>query len=92
MPGGLKLIVARALGTLDLPPYGSLEAFVEALDRFAATDPAAAIAGLVVSSAEAASVRSPEPATQAAPVVAAQVQPFIAARPANRGRRSRVSR
>ena len=45
VPGGLKLVVARALGTLDLPPYGSLEAFVESLDRFAATDPAAAIAG-----------------------------------------------
>ena len=44
VPGGLKLVVARALGTLDLPPFASLEAFAEALDRFAATDPAAAIA------------------------------------------------
>ena len=80
MPGGLKLVVARALGTLDLPPYGSLEAFVESLDRFAATDPAAAIAGLVVSFAEAAAVRPPQPDAQAPPVVAAQVQPFVAAR------------
>jgi Tol biopolymer transport system component len=80
VPGGLKLVVARALGTLDLPPYGSLEAFVESLDRFAASDPAAAIAGLVVSSAEAVSVRPPpSPAAQPLPVVAAQVQPFMTA-------------
>ncbi len=80
VPGGLKLVVARALGTLDLPPYGSLEAFVESLDRFAATDPAAAIAGLVVSFTEATAVRSPQEDVQAVPVVAAQVQPFVAAR------------
>ena len=80
VPGGLKLVVARALGTLDLPPYGSLEAFVESLNRFAATDPAAAIAGVVLSSVEAAAVRPPEPAAQALPVVAAQVQPFVTAR------------
>ena len=80
VPGGLKLVVARALGTLDLPPYGSLEAFVESLDRFAATDPAAAIAGLVVSFTEATAVRPPQEAVQATPVVAAQVQPFVAAR------------
>ena len=36
--GPLRLIVARALGTLDLPPYGSLEEFAEALSRFAAAD------------------------------------------------------
>ena len=64
VPGGLKLVVARALGTLDLPPYASLEAFVEALDRFAATDPAAAVASLVVSSVEAVSVRPPQPAAR----------------------------
>jgi len=80
VPGGLKLVVARALGTLDLPPYGSLEAFVESLDRFAATDPAAAIAGLVVSFTEATAVRPPQEDVQAPPVVAAQVQPFVAAR------------
>ncbi len=81
VPGGLKLVVARALGTLDLPPYGSLEAFVESLDRFAATDPAPAIAAVVVSSVEAAAVRPAEPVAQALPAVAAQVQPFVAARP-----------
>ena len=36
--GPLRLIVARALGTLDLPPYGSLEEFGDALSRFAAAD------------------------------------------------------
>ena len=81
IPGALKLVMARALGTLDLPPFGSLEAFVEALDRFAATDPQAAIATLAVSCIEAASVRLPDaPAAAAVPVVAAQVQPFVGAR------------
>src|SRR5262245_6549321 len=60
VPGGLKLVVARALGTLDLPPFGSLEAFVEALDRFAATDPVAAITNLVVTTVESTAVRPPE--------------------------------
>jgi hypothetical protein len=78
VPGGLKLVVARALGTLDLPPFGSLEAFVEALDRFAATDPVAAIANLVVSTAEATATRPSEQDAQAAPV-SAQVQPFAIA-------------
>jgi len=36
--GGLRLVVARALGTIDLPPYESLEDFSNALDRFAAPD------------------------------------------------------
>jgi TolB protein len=89
VPGGLKLIVARALGTLDLPPFGSLEAFVEALERFAATDPVAAIAGLAASAVEATAVRRPGQDTRTAPVAAevqpfasAQVQSFAAARPA----------
>jgi hypothetical protein len=34
--GGLRLAIARALGTLDLPPYRSLEEFCAALGRFAA--------------------------------------------------------
>ena len=39
VPGALRLIIARAVGTLDLPPYASLHEFAEALDRFAAPDP-----------------------------------------------------
>jgi hypothetical protein len=41
--GALRLVVARALGTLDLPPYDSLEAFGDALTRFAAADVPAAV-------------------------------------------------
>jgi hypothetical protein len=41
--GGLQLVIARALGKLDLPEYASLEDFCAALDRFAVPDlPAAA--------------------------------------------------
>jgi hypothetical protein len=39
IPGALRLIVARGLGTLDLPPYPSLATFADALSRFAAIDP-----------------------------------------------------
>jgi hypothetical protein len=38
VPGALRLIVGRALGTLDLPAYDSLESFADALSRFAAAD------------------------------------------------------
>ena len=41
--GGLRLVIARALGTLDLPPYRTLEDFCAALARFGVSDlPAAA--------------------------------------------------
>jgi WD40 repeat protein len=35
VPGGLRLIVARAFHTLDLPPFPSVERFCDALRRFA---------------------------------------------------------
>ena len=38
VPGGLRLIVARALGTLDLPPFDSLDDWCRALARFASED------------------------------------------------------
>ena len=60
VPGGLKLVVARALGTLDLPPYGSLEAFVESLDRFAATGSRGGYRRRRTASAEAVAVRPSE--------------------------------
>jgi hypothetical protein len=82
VPGGLKLVIARALGTLDLPPYGSLEAFAESLVRFAATDPAGAITNLVVSCVEAAGVQPPPAAEEPPPAAAAQVQRFVGARAA----------
>ena len=48
VPGALRLVLARALGTLDLPAYRTLDAFAEALARFAAPDPAAAVRELVL--------------------------------------------
>jgi len=38
VPGGLRLIVARALGTLDVPPFESLGEFCTAISRFAGDD------------------------------------------------------
>lgn len=38
VPGGLRLVVARALGTLDLPPFASIDEFCMAVSRFAAAD------------------------------------------------------
>jgi Helix-turn-helix domain/WD40-like Beta Propeller Repeat len=38
VPGALRLVVARALGTLDLPPYESLSGFAQALARFGTDD------------------------------------------------------
>jgi hypothetical protein len=38
VPGGLRLIVARATGAIDLPPFASVEQFTASLDRFAAED------------------------------------------------------
>jgi negative regulator of sigma E activity len=39
-------VLARALGTLDLPPYASLDEFCAALTRFAGPDPVATARGL----------------------------------------------
>ena len=43
------MVIARALGTLDLPQYPSLEAFGSDLVRFAAPDPEACVRELVSS-------------------------------------------
>jgi cytoskeletal protein RodZ len=43
VPGALRLVLGRAVGTLDLPPYDSLDEFAEALDRFSVPDTAAAV-------------------------------------------------
>ena len=47
VPGALRLCIVRALGTLDVPPYPSLDSFADALQRFAVPDAAATIRGLV---------------------------------------------
>jgi hypothetical protein len=44
--GALRLVIARALRTLDLPPYGSLADFRTALQRFAAEQPRESVADL----------------------------------------------
>jgi len=41
--GGLRLVIARALGTVDLPPFASIDEFADALDRFAAPDLGASV-------------------------------------------------
>lgn len=78
VPGGLKLVVARALGTLDLPPFATLDAFAEALQRFGATDTVSAIANLVISWSEFVAARVPD-AIEATPT-GAQIQPFVSSR------------
>ncbi len=51
-PGALRLVVARALGTLDLPAYATLETFSEALARFSAPEAAPIVRELVANWAE----------------------------------------
>jgi Tol biopolymer transport system component len=63
-PGALRIVVARALGVLDLPPYSSLESLVGALERFSAPDVDAVVRELVESWASA--MASPAPAGTAA--------------------------
>jgi hypothetical protein len=46
-PGALQLVLARAMGTLDLPQYASLNEFDAALARFASASPLATIRALV---------------------------------------------
>lgn len=54
VPGALRLVLARALGTVDLPPYASLQDFAGALERFASTELPRAVRELVVRHMEAA--------------------------------------
>jgi hypothetical protein len=49
VPGALRLILARAAGTLDLPPYQSLDELATALTRFAHSDAAGVVRDLVAS-------------------------------------------
>jgi Tol biopolymer transport system component len=46
VPGALRLVVARALRSLDLPPFGSLEEFSNAIARFGCDDPSVTVRSL----------------------------------------------
>ena len=63
VPGALRLVIARARGTLDLPPYESLESFVAALGRFAPPDPGALIRELVEGATPVGRLQSLHPAS-----------------------------
>jgi hypothetical protein len=79
VPGGLRLVIARALGQLDLPPFPSLESLAEALERFGAADPVATISNLVISWAGLEVERAqPQPDVPApADTALARVEPFL---------------
>jgi Helix-turn-helix domain/Dipeptidyl peptidase IV (DPP IV) N-terminal region/WD40-like Beta Propeller Repeat len=47
VPGALRLVVARGRGTLDVPPFASLEELADTLSRFAAADAQECVAGLI---------------------------------------------
>lgn len=46
VPGGLRLVLARATRSIDLPPFADVTEFCAALERFAAPDLGAAVRGL----------------------------------------------
>jgi hypothetical protein len=64
VPGALRLVVARALRTLDLPPFQSLESFIDALARFAAADSGPVVRDLVAWWAEASQLRAQAAGTE----------------------------
>ena len=84
IPGALKLVVARGLGAIDLPPFMSLDSFADALNRFGSSDPVETLAKLATAWAERVPTREePEPAPVAevvAPAALAQVEPFVTPR------------
>jgi hypothetical protein len=63
--GALRLLIARALGTLDLPPFESLEDFTAALARFTTLD-AGETAAALVGAWEDAAARSEAPMPETA--------------------------
>lgn len=81
VPGALRLLVARALGTLDLAPYPSLESFADALSRFAAIDPGECLRHVVAS-------RPEQPHTVVADEVAATHDATITVSDIRRARRA----
>jgi Tol biopolymer transport system component/cytoskeletal protein RodZ len=81
-PGALQLVLARAMGTLDLPPYASLNEFDAALARFASASPVATIRALVARSAVAAqAAQSDRPERRAASSQSASPTPGVESTP-----------
>ena len=74
-PGGLRLVIARALGTLDLPAYMTLEAFSDALARFSAPEAAPIVRQLVASWSE--SVAAEQSPTEIAVADSVEVEPPV---------------
>ncbi|MEO6239447.1 MAG: helix-turn-helix domain-containing protein, partial [Vicinamibacterales bacterium] len=72
VPGALRLVLARALGTLDLPPYESLDDFASALSRFAASDARSCISDIYAGGAAAAVAATSERVAEAADVNVAE--------------------
>ncbi|HEX5475079.1 MAG TPA: helix-turn-helix domain-containing protein [Vicinamibacterales bacterium] len=60
-PGAMRLVVARALGSLDVPPYASLDEFCAAIDRFASPDLPAVVRGLFTAWRAASGAVPPDP-------------------------------
>ena len=46
VPGGLRLVIARAIRAIDLPPFSGIAEFSEALSRFSAPDLGETVRGL----------------------------------------------
>lgn len=67
--GGLRLVIARALGILDLPPYSGLDEFRGALVRFAGPDPVATLRGLFERWEPALVPSGPQPVTALPPSI-----------------------
>ena len=61
-PGALRIVIARALGTLDLPPYATVDEFAQALQRFKSQDVTAAVQTLCQSWIS--STNKPHPAVE----------------------------
>jgi hypothetical protein len=81
-PGALQLVLARAMGTLDLPQYASLNEFDAALARFASASPLATIRALVARSGAAAqAAQSDRPDRRAASSQFASPTPGVESTP-----------
>lgn len=67
-PGALRLVIARALGSMDLPPYSSLDEFCAAIRRFAAPNLEQVVRDLFAAAAAHLEREHAQPASPSAPV------------------------